>query len=139
MLSVSAGATAGTIPILASAFNRISIFSVITNVIIIPFASVTIILVFIATLLGLIIIPLGVFAAHVAAVFIQVLSAVVDWIASFPLVAADMENTSLVVDNSVFHITAGQFKICTCQNESQSLAECRAYGCSRCLCSVNCS
>lgn len=90
MLSVSAGATAGTIPILASAFNRISIFSVITNVIIIPFASVTIILVFIATLLGLIIIPLGVFAAHVAAVFIQVLSAVVDWIANFPLVAADV-------------------------------------------------
>lgn len=90
MLSVSAGATAGTMPILASAFNRVSTFSVITNVLIIPVATVAIVLVFIATLLGLLITEVGTLMAYVAALFIRILSIVIDGIASISFVAADV-------------------------------------------------
>lgn len=89
-VAMSAGATAGTMPILASTFNRISTFSAITNIFIIPLASLVIVLVFVATIVGLIYEPAGAVAAYVPGVLIRFMTMIIDGIASVPFVAVDV-------------------------------------------------
>ena len=90
VVAMSVGATAGTMPVLASTFNRISTFSVITNIFIVPLASLTIILVFISTLVGLIFEPAGAIIAYVPTVLIRFMTTIIDGIASVPFVAMDV-------------------------------------------------
>ena len=90
LVSVSAGATAGTMPFLALKFNRISTFSIITNIFIIPIASVVIVLVFITTAAGLLFQTLGIWLASVSGFAIRILINIIDWIASLPAVAVDV-------------------------------------------------
>jgi len=89
-IAMSAGATAGTMPILASTFNRISTFSFLTNIIIIPLASLAIVMVFISTLVGLISAQVGSWMAFLAGWVIRGILTIVDAIASVPFVAADV-------------------------------------------------
>ena len=90
LVSMSAGATAGTLPFLALKFNRISTFSIITNIFIIPIASIAIVLVFITTAAGLLFQTLGVWMAYVSGFVVRILIKVIGLIASIPAVAVDI-------------------------------------------------
>jgi competence protein ComEC len=63
MISASVGATAGTVPVLAASFNRLSILSIVINIVVLPLASLAIVLTFLTTLLALLI---GQTASHLA-------------------------------------------------------------------------
>lgn len=89
-VGVTVGATTGTIPVLAAAFNRIATFSVLTNVFIVPFATVTIVLVFIASLVGMAFAPAAAPFALLASVFIRIINAIVGGVASVPFAAVDV-------------------------------------------------
>ena len=90
MVSGSVGATAGTMPVLAASFNRISVFSVITNIIVIPLASVAIVLVFISTVLGMLFGQIATYAAYAAAAVIRLVLLIIRELASIPFVALDV-------------------------------------------------
>ncbi len=96
-ISASIGATAGTIPILASSFNRVSTISIIINLIIIPLASISTILVFIAALLGLIFGQAFAFAAFPATIVLRVMLAVIRAAADIPYAAVDIASPQLYV------------------------------------------
>ncbi len=89
-VSVSAGATAGTMPVLASMFNRVSTFGIITNIFVIPLASAAIVLVFISTLAGLIFSQIAVYLAYVAGAFIRVILFITQWLGSLSFAALDI-------------------------------------------------
>lgn len=90
MIAMSVGATTGTIPFLALKFNRISTFSVITNILIIPLASVAIVMVFISTVAGMILSTVGSWLAYVSGFFIRILMAAIGAVAKVPFVAVDV-------------------------------------------------
>ena len=89
-VSVSAGATAGTLPFLALKFNRISTFSFLTNIFIIPLASVAIVMVFITTAAGLVFAEFGTWLAYASGFVVRILIKVIDWVAAVPFVAVDI-------------------------------------------------
>lgn len=72
-LSASVGATAGTAPILATTFNRVSTLSILINIVVIPLASAATVLVFIVTLVGLIYVPAAVYIGYIAEVVIRMM------------------------------------------------------------------
>ena len=61
VIAVSLSATIGTMPAMMLSFNNLSIFSIITNVIVIPIASVAYMLMFAFVFVAMILPPLGVF------------------------------------------------------------------------------
>ncbi len=75
MISAAVGGTAGTTAVLAASFNRLSLVGIVANVVVLPLASLAMILVFIVTLLGLVI---GEAASYLAFV--------VDWLIRLMLV-----------------------------------------------------
>ena len=90
MIAMSVGASAGTMPFLALKFNRISTFSVITNILIIPFASAAIVMVFISTVAGMIFSTVGSWLAYVSGFFIRILMAAIGAVAKVTFVAVDV-------------------------------------------------
>ena len=89
-ISVSVGATAGTMPILAASFNRISTLSIVINIFVIPLASAATVLVFIATFAGIVLGPLAVYVAYIPSAFIRAMMAVINLAASVPFIAMDV-------------------------------------------------
>ncbi len=96
-VSASAGATAGTLPILASSFNRISTVSLLINLIIIPLASAAIVLVFIAALFGLVFGQAAAFAAFPAAAVLRIMLAIIKFAADIPFAAIDTASPQLCI------------------------------------------
>ena len=90
LVSASVGATAGTLPILAASFNRISVFSVVTNLFVIPLATAAIAMVFLCTLLGLLIGPAAMAAGYAAAALIRGMLALIHAAAGLPLAALNV-------------------------------------------------
>jgi competence protein ComEC len=86
-LFASVGALAGTLPILAASFNRISLLGVVLNIIIIPLASAIIVLVFICTFLGIAAAPVAAFLAYIPATLIRFMMTAIGWAADLPLMA----------------------------------------------------
>lgn len=72
-LSASVGATAGTAPILAATFNRVSTLSILINIVVIPLASAATVLVFIVTFIGIFFAPAAVYIGYAAAAVIRVM------------------------------------------------------------------
>jgi competence protein ComEC len=96
-ISASIGATAGTFPILASSFNRISTVSIIINLIIIPLASAATVLVFIAALFGLLFGQAASFAAFPAAFIIRIMLVIIKAAADIPFSAINMASPQLFI------------------------------------------
>lgn len=94
MIAMSVGASAGTMPILALKFNRISTFSVFTNILIILFASVAIVMVFISTVAGMIFSTVGSWLAYVSGIYIRILMAAIGAVAKVSFVAVDVASPS---------------------------------------------
>ena len=89
-LSASTGATAGTAPLLAAAFNRVSMLSILLNIVVIPIASAAIVLVFIAVLCGLIIGSAASYVAVLPAAVIRFMMTIIRWAASIPFIASNV-------------------------------------------------
>ena len=104
MISMSVGAAVGTLPFLALKFNRISTLSILTNILIIPFASVAIITVFITTAAGLVFRAAGVWLAYVSGFFVRVLMQAIDWIAGIPFIAVNTASPPWYIILAVFLI-----------------------------------
>lgn len=102
MIAMSVGAAAGTMPFLALKFNRISTFSVITNILIIPFASAVIVMVFISTVTGMIFSTVGSWLAYVSGFFIRILMAAIGAVAKVPGVAVDVASPPWYLIAAVF-------------------------------------
>ncbi|MGE5495473.1 MAG: DNA internalization-related competence protein ComEC/Rec2 [Burkholderiales bacterium] len=93
-LAASAGATAGTMPILAASFNRLSTLSILVNLVIIPLASATTVLVFIAALFGVIFGSSAAFAAFPASAAIKAMLYIIRLAAQIPFVAVNIPSPS---------------------------------------------
>lgn len=102
LVAMSIGAAAGTMPFLALKFNRISTFSVITNILIIPFASAAIVMVFISTIAGIIYSTVGGWLAYVTGFFIRLLMTVIEAAAKVPGVAVDVASPPWYIIVAVF-------------------------------------
>ena len=89
-VSASVGATAGTMPILAASFNRISTLSIVINIFVIPLASAATVLVFITTFAGIVLGPLAAYIAYIPSAFIRAMMAVINLAAGVPFVAMDV-------------------------------------------------
>ena len=89
-ISASAGATAGTLPVTAAAFNRVSLLGVLANVIVLPLCSLAIVLSFLTVVTGLAIPQVGQLLGHIAAVVIRLMRAVITGIGVLPFAAADV-------------------------------------------------
>ncbi len=89
-VSASAGATAGTLPVLASAFNRVSVFSLLLNLVLIPLSSAIIVLVFICTLTGIVYAPAAAILAYMPTVLIRFMMSAIHWAADIPYMAINV-------------------------------------------------
>lgn len=85
MVSFSAQLLA--VPIILYHFERFSTLSLLANPLVVPVSSITIILGALATLLGLILLPLGQVIAWPAWLFLKYMNVVVIWLADIPLPA----------------------------------------------------
>ncbi len=94
-LAASVGATAGTAPILATTFNRVSTLSILINIAVIPLASAATVLVFIVTLAGLIFPPVAVYIAYIAAIVIRVMLWIIHTASAVPFVALNVASVPL--------------------------------------------
>ncbi len=90
MISASVGATAGTIPILAASFNRLSVLSVIINIFVLPLASFAIVLTFITTFLALFIGQTAACIAFAADAVIRFMLTVIEALAVLPFAAVNV-------------------------------------------------
>lgn len=88
--SASVGATAGTAPLLASSFNRVSTLSILINIVVIPLASAATVLVFIVTLVGAVWAQAAVYIGYVAAIMIKCMLWVIQACSAVPFVALDV-------------------------------------------------
>ncbi len=89
-VSASVGATAGTLPVLAAAFNRVSLFSIILNIFLIPLSSAIIVLVFICTVAGTVFVPAAFILAYMPTVLIRFMMSAIHWAASIPFMAVNV-------------------------------------------------
>jgi len=89
-VSASAGATVGTVPLLAASFNRVSFLGVLLNIAVIPIASAAIVTVFIAVMAGLVIGDVASYVAVIPAAVIRFMMAIINWAASIPFIAANI-------------------------------------------------
>ncbi len=96
-LAASAGATAGTTPILAASFNRLSTLSIFVNLVIIPLASAATVLVFIAALFGVIMGSSAAFAAFPASASIKAMLYIIKLAAQVPFVAVNVPSPSALM------------------------------------------
>lgn len=90
MISASVGATAGTMPVLAASFNRLSLLSIVINIFVLPLASLAIVLTFITTLLGLFMGQTAAFFAFAADAVIRLMLAIVNALAVLPFAAVNI-------------------------------------------------
>lgn len=89
-LSASVGATAGTLPVLAASFNRVSVLSIILNLFLIPLSSAIIVLVFVCTFLGMAAAPVAAILAYMPTVLIRFMMSVIGWAADIPFMAVNV-------------------------------------------------
>ncbi|MGI5848533.1 MAG: DNA internalization-related competence protein ComEC/Rec2 [Christensenellales bacterium] len=89
-VSASVGATAGTIPVLAATFSRVSTLSIIINIVVIPLASVGTVLVFISSFAGILFGSAAVYIAYMASAFIKMMMAIINAAAAIPFIAFDI-------------------------------------------------
>ncbi len=96
-LAASAGATAGTMPVLAASFSRLSTLSILVNLVIIPLASAATVLVFIAALFGVMLGSAAAFAAFPASFVIKAMLYIIRLVAQIPFVAVDTPSPSTLM------------------------------------------
>ncbi len=84
---ISFAAQLPAVPIILYHFGRFSTLSLLANPLVVPVSSITIILGALATLLGLILLPLGQVIAWSAWLFLKYINLVVIWLADIPLPA----------------------------------------------------
>lgn len=101
-LSASIGATAGTMPVLAASFNRLSTIGIFINLVIIPLASAATVLVFIAALFGLLLGQAAAFAAFPAAAVIKAMLLIINAAADIPFAAVNIASPSLLITLACF-------------------------------------
>ena len=89
-VSMSVGATAGTLPVVASAFNRISVLGVIANIFVVPVASIAIVLVFISAFIGMFFAPAAVPFVFAASAAIRFMLMLIGGLAQMPFAAFDV-------------------------------------------------
>jgi competence protein ComEC len=89
-VGVSIGATAGTLPLLAMTFHRVSVFSFFTNLVILPLASAAIVLVFIAAIAGLVFGAAAAVIAIPAAAFIRIVLVIIHALAGASITAVNV-------------------------------------------------
>jgi len=86
-VSASLGATAGTFPIMAMFFNRLSLIGIVANVVILPLCSLAIVLSFGTVVLGLIIGDIARYLGYAAAAVIRLVSGAVNAVGVLPFAA----------------------------------------------------
>lgn len=89
-VSASVGATAGTLPVMAAFFNRISLIGIIANVVILPLCSLAIVLSFGTVVLGLIIGESARYFGYAVAAVIRLMTGAVNAIGVLPFAAANV-------------------------------------------------
>jgi len=89
MISASVGATAGTMPVLAASFNRLSVLSIVINIVVLPLASLAIVLTFITTLLALLMGQAAAWLAFAADAVIRLMLTIVEALAVLPFAAVN--------------------------------------------------
>lgn len=87
MISAAIGGTAGTTAVLAASFNRLSLISIVVNVVVLPLASLAMILVFIITMLGLVIGQAAAYLAFAADAVIRLMLILINALAVLPFAA----------------------------------------------------
>ena len=102
MISASVGATAGTTPVLAASFNRLSVLSIVINIVVLPLASLAIVLIFITTLLGLLIGQTAAYIAFAADAVIRLMLAVINALAVLPFAAMNIASPPWYVTLGIF-------------------------------------
>ena len=96
-VGISVGATAGVLPLLAMTFNRISVFSVFTNILVVPIASIAIVVVFISVIIGLIALPLAVPFAFIATSIMRLMLLILKGFAGIPFNAVDIASPPVLI------------------------------------------
>ena len=89
-IAASVGASAGTFPVLAAFFNRLSLLSIVINIVILPLASAVTVLTFIASLWALIIGPGAEYVAYAASFVIRIMMTVIHAVAVLPFAAVNV-------------------------------------------------
>ncbi len=102
MISAAVGGTAGTTAVLAASFNRLSLISIVVNVVVLPLASLAMILVFIITVVGLVIGQAASFLAFAADIVIRLMLVLIDALAVLPFAAFN-------VASPPWYLTAASF------------------------------
>jgi len=90
MISASVGATAGTMPVLAASFHRLSLLSIVINIFVLPLASLAIVLTFITVLIGLLMGQAAVYTAFAADAVIRLMLTVVNAMAVLPFAVVNI-------------------------------------------------
>ena len=102
MISAAVGGTAGTTAVLAASFNRLSLISLLVNVVVLPLASLAMILVFIITMLGLVIGQAASSFAFAADAVIRLMLLLINALAVLPFAAFN-------VASPPWYLTVGLF------------------------------
>ncbi len=102
MISASVGATAGTMPVLAASFNRLSVLSIVINIVVLPLASLAIVLAFITTLIGLLIGQTAASIAFAADAVIRLMLSIINALAVLPFAAMNIATPPWYVTPGIF-------------------------------------
>ncbi len=101
-ISASAGASAGTVPLLASAFGKLPTLSIFINLIIIPLAGAATVLVFAAAIIGAALGSAAAFAAYPASLVIKLMLLIIKAAANIPFAAFNVASPPLYLTISFF-------------------------------------
>lgn len=89
-ISATIGATAGTLPVMASAFNRVSLLGILTNIIAVPLASFAIVFSFMTVAAGFVIGQSAQYLGYIAAAVIRLMLGMTSGIGVLPFAAIDV-------------------------------------------------
>ena len=90
VVAVSVGATAGTLPVTAAAFNRVSLLGLVSNIVVLPLASLVIVLSFITVALGLVIGQSAQYLGFAVDVVIRLMLGIIRALGALPFAAVDV-------------------------------------------------
>ncbi len=88
-VSASVGATAGTLPVMAAVFNRVSLLGLIANIVILPLCSLAIVLCFATVVLGLVVGDIAQYLGYAAAAVVRLMTGIVKAIGVLPFAAVN--------------------------------------------------
>lgn len=89
-VAVSVGATAGTLPVTAAAMGRVSLLGLVSNIVVLPLASLAIVLSFITVALGLLIGQAAQYVGFVVDAVIRLMLGIIRALGALPFAAMDV-------------------------------------------------